>query len=202
MGAFLAGRRRCGLAGRRHNGRRGQRLDLAALQRLDRADQPAADLNLQLAVTDAAGDHTAAAHLQPSFDAQLALETAADIRRLDFRSPLEDAFVGHLDDPAVLHLGLDPALDDQMIAGGDLTGQGDAVAHDQTTGTVVARLWGGHGGISGRVGRIAAAGPLVERSWDIDDPTLGDVGWRGLARRFHGLPLCCAGIGWRGGALF
>src|SRR5690606_11210834 len=129
-----------GLVHRRHH--RG------AVQRLEGAAQPGTGLDLQYAVADGADDLGGAAHAQPVAHGPLAVEAAADIGVLDLGDALVAAAVGDLDDPAVAQGRLDAALDDQMLAGGDVAaGQRDLAPDHQLAigfaGCVGGRRLGG-----------------------------------------------------------
>src|SRR6185312_16891926 len=88
-------------------------------------------LDLELAIADRAGDPSAGADQQPPPHHQLAFEAAAYLGIVDRGGALEEAALGDLDFVAVLQVRLDAALDDELVAGGDLARQRDLAAADQ-----------------------------------------------------------------------
>src|SRR5207248_5857759 len=110
------------------------REDLAVLGRglrLDVSGDLAAALDLDLAVADRAGHPAARLDQEALADHQIAFETALDLGFLDRGGALEQPRFGDLDVAAVVEVGLDAALDDQLVAGCDLARQGDLAADGQ-----------------------------------------------------------------------
>src|SRR5882724_10675381 len=142
-------------------------IDVGAVvaEQLDRARQDPAALDLDLAIADRADDPAGGMDGQPVLDGDLALEAAADLRRIDLDVALEEAGFGDLDRAAVGQYGLDPAFDHETVAGPDLAGQEDSPADDQLLGVDVRRA---------RRARIARLGPRVgaarRRGTDIGQP--------------------------------
>src|SRR5439155_15949147 len=106
-------------------GRLGGRLGLHVAGNL------AAALDLDLAVANRPGDPAAGLDQQPLADREVAFKAAMDLGVLDRGRTLEQPALGDLDIAAVVEIGLDAALDDQFVAGGDLARQGDLAADRQ-----------------------------------------------------------------------
>src|SRR5215469_3230864 len=111
--------------------------------RLDVAGDLAAALDLQLAVADRARHPAARLDQQPLADGQIAFEAALDFGFLDRGGALEQPALGDLDVAAIVEVGLDAALDDQLVAGGDFAREGDLAADGQFADVaVIAPLLG------------------------------------------------------------
>src|SRR5205085_7726169 len=132
--------------------------DLAVLGRrlgLDVAGDLAAALDLDLAVADRAGDPPARLDQEALADHQVAFETALDLGVLDRGGAFEQPRFGDLDVAAVVEVGLDAALDDQLVAGRDLARKGDLAADGQLADLAV-------GGAPDR--RVAGAANRLRRA--------------------------------------
>ena len=132
----------------------------AALAHLELAGDPAATLELDLAVVDVAGHHAAGVHAEAPAHREIALVGAADLGLLDLAAADEPAGRLDLDRARVVQRDLDVALDDQAIAGRDLALELDALADDQALAALGGRLRRGLG-VAGRCaqtgGRLSSA---------------------------------------------
>ena len=91
--------------------------------RLDIAGDLAAAFDLDLAVADRPRDPAGGLDQQPLADDEIALEAAAHLGVLDRGGALEQAALGDVDIAAIGQVGLDAALDEQLVAGIDLARQ-------------------------------------------------------------------------------
>ena len=82
-------------------------------------NQPAA-LDLDLAVVGRSRDAPARLDQKPLLHDEIALEAAADLGFLDRGGALEQAGFGDTEVAAIRQVGLDAALDDQLVTGRDL----------------------------------------------------------------------------------
>src|SRR5262249_20366835 len=118
------------------------------------AREPAAALDLDLAIADRGGDLAGGPDQQPSAHGQLALEAPADLGVLDRCGAREEAAFGNGYVPAILDVCLDGPLDDQPVARADLAGEYDLAADHEGPGRglrlrerrLAVRLLGGGGG--------------------------------------------------------
>src|SRR5207302_968585 len=116
----------------------------------------AAALDLDLAVANRPGDPPARLDQEPLADHQIALEAALDLGFLDRGGAFEQPALGDLDIAAVVEVGLDAALDDQLVAGGDLAGKRDLAADGQLADLAV---------VAPRLGRrVAGAANRLRRA--------------------------------------
>src|SRR5437588_10230360 len=105
---------------------------ILARLRLDVAGDLATAFDLDLAVANRAGNAARGTDEEPLADYQVALEPPAHVDLVDRRRTLEQPGLGDIDIVAVLQIGLDAALDNQLVARGDLARQRDFAADDQS----------------------------------------------------------------------
>src|SRR3546814_693968 len=98
------------------------------VQHVDIAAHPGAARQLHLGIADAPADPAGRLHDQKAGHREVALEGAADLAVLDRGVALEQAGLADLQALAVAQVGLDPALDHQLLAGLDLARQADLAA--------------------------------------------------------------------------
>ena len=99
------------------------------------AGEPAAALDLDLAIADVAGHAAGGPDQEPLAHGERALVDAGDLGLVDLGLAVgEAAGLGDLDRPGAVERDLDAALDHQPVAGGDLAGQVDVRADDQQLG--------------------------------------------------------------------
>src|SRR6185295_16120290 len=117
---------------------------------LDVAGDLAAGLDLDHPVADRPDHLAGGADEHPLADGERALEATGDLGRIDLRLALEEAALGDVDRAAVGQVGVDAALDHQLVARGDLARELDLAADDQLL------LAGGQIGSGARRGRRGA----------------------------------------------
>src|SRR3546814_7418491 len=83
---------------------------------------------LHLGIADSPAGPAGRLHYQKAGHREVALEGAADLAVLDRGVALEQAGLADLQALAVAQVGLDPALDHQLLAGLDLARQADLAA--------------------------------------------------------------------------
>src|SRR5271169_4071856 len=127
--------------------------------RLDVAGYLAAALDLDLAVANRPRNPPGRLDQQPLADSEIALEAAAHFRLLDCGGALEQAALGDVDVAAVGQIGLDAALDEQLVARIDLARERDLAA-DAEPAHFAVRL-GLVGQIHRPAQRIARAGRIA-----------------------------------------
>ena len=127
--------------------------------RLDLAENLAAALDFDLAVEDRSRDPAGRPDQQPVVNDEITFEAAAYLSLGDGGGTLEETALGNLDDAAVGWLGVDAALDEQLVAGSDFTRQGDTAADAEAAAPIVGFLW------IGQIGEPAQrlAGPRRHR---------------------------------------
>src|SRR4051812_5957139 len=119
---------------------------------LHHAGTPTATFDLDLAVSDRAGNVASSADQQPLADREFTIEVATYLGLLDGCVTLELATLGDLHLAAVMQSGFQTAFHHQTIAGFDISGEKYAAADNH--GTRFARLpcWAVHGCIRCRRG--------------------------------------------------
>src|SRR5216110_977367 len=106
----------CDARGRRFGDR------ILARLRLDVAGDLATAFDLDLAVANRAGNAAGGTDEEPLADHQIAFEPPAHVDLVDRRRTLEQPGLGDIDIMAVLQIGFDAPLDNQLVARGDLAG--------------------------------------------------------------------------------